>query len=255
MTVYISVVSHGHFDLIKELDCLVKLANEASFKIYILDNVREIGFEEWCVEHNINYLKNSKPKGFGENNNIIFKHIKAQEKPSTNDKFLVLNPDVLIEVKDLLNLTNKVDAANAKIATINLFKDIEHTQYDFSVRNYTNFTDYMSSMFLGKNTSIIDKSTIKQAIKVDWAAGSFLLFDFEHFDKLKGFDKAYHMYCEDIDICLRSDVIFGEKVLYFSNIKAVHLAQHASRSLFSKHLYWHLSSMFKYLWKKRKLSK
>ena len=162
---------------------------------------------------------------------------------------------MIIDPKDLLRLAEEVDTANAKIATVNLYKDKEFSQFDFSVRNYPGFIDYMSSMFLGKNPSIIDRTTINIPTKVDWAAGSFLLFDFEHFDKLNGFDGAYHMYCEDIDICLRSDVIFGEKVLYFPTIKAVHLAQHASRSLFSKHLYWHLSSMFKYLWKKRKLSK
>jgi len=253
--IYISVVSHGHFNLIKELDCLVGLANSKNVQIYLLDNIAEKGFHTWCTNNSIIYLKNSDIKGFGENNNKIFSYIQKHENCNTTDKFLVLNPDVIISLSDLIELAKQANLANAKISTLNLFKDKEYSEFDNSVRRYPNFFDYMSSILLGKNPSIIDKSKITEPTKFDWAAGSFLLFDVEHFANLNGFDTNFYMYCEDIDICLRSDILMKEKVLYFPNIKAVHLAQHKSRSLFSKHLYWHLSSMCKYLWKRRKLNK
>ena len=253
MRIYISVVSHGHFDLIKELQCVSQLSQDERINICVLDNIKEQGFEEWCLEQNIEYLQNLSPSGFGENNNKVFYYFNEKFSITSSDKFLVLNPDVLVDVSSIMALAEHSDSHQAKISTLNLFKDREYTEYDNAVRAYPSFTDYMQSMFLGRNPSIINKEGISESQFVDWAAGSFLLFDSSHFEKLGGFDPDFYMYCEDIDICLRSDKVFEEKVLYSPTIKAVHLAQHASRSIFSKHLYWHLSSMFRYLYKKRKL--
>jgi len=55
------------------------------------------------------------------------------------------------------------------------------------------------------------------------------------------------MYCEDIDVCMRSFYKFGNRVLFVPSLRAVHLAEHASRSLFSPHFYWHIKSIFRYL--------
>ena len=253
MRIYIAVVSHGHFDLIKELECVPNLSQDEKFTICVLDNTIETGFEQWCFERGIEYLNNQNPKGFGENNNKIFNFIKEKFALNLNDKFLILNPDVVVDAESLIALVEQSNIHNAKISTINLYKDRSYTVYDNGVRNFPNFSDYMQSMFLGRNPSIIDKAMVDEPCYVDWAAGSFLLFDASHFETLKGFDTDFYMYCEDIDICLRSNLVLEEKVLYSPNIKAVHLAQHASRSIFSKHIYWHLSSMFRYLFKKRKL--
>ena len=46
-----------------------------------------------------------------------------------------------------------------------------------------------------------------------------------YYRQLNGFDERYFMYCEDIDICYRSCKIHGKRVMYFPNIKAVHLSK------------------------------
>jgi GT2 family glycosyltransferase len=65
---------------------------------------------------------------------------------------------------------------------------------------------------------------------------------------LKGFDEGYFMYCEDIDICYRAKQLATD-ILYFQDIKAVHLAQHSNRRVFSKHFFWHLKSIARFLLK------
>ena len=255
MQLYISIVSHGHFDLIKTLDCLPMLSKARAISICVLDNVGEPGFKEWCLSNKIHYLLNDHVDGFGANNNKVFSFFKNSNDFSTASKFLVLNPDVVIAKDALKSLVDTSNNHKAKISAVNLYKDREMTEVDPSVRRYSSFTDYVGSILFGRNPSIIDKATIQEPTFVDWAAGSCLLFDSSHFDQLGGFDERYFMYCEDIDICLRSDYLYNEKVLYCPETKAVHYAQHASRSLFSKHLLWHLSSIYKYLKTKRKLEK
>ena len=255
MPLYISVVSHGHFELIKKLGCLSSLSEAKEFTICVLDNVGESGFKDWCQTNKIHYLLNEYVDGFGANNNKVFSFFKNRNDFSIVSKFLVLNPDVVITTDSLKSLVDTSNNQKAKISAINLFKNPEMTQFDHSVRRYSSFTDYVGSILFGRNPSIMDKAIIHEPTFVDWAAGSCLLFDSSHFDQLGGFDERYFMYCEDIDICLRSDYYYNEKVLYCPEVKAVHYAQHASRSLFSKHLFWHLSSIYKYLKTKRKLEK
>ncbi|MDQ9204053.1 hypothetical protein QBS70_02600, partial [Cronobacter sakazakii] len=46
------------------------------------------------------------------------------------------------------------------------------------------------------------------------------------YERLEGFDTKYYMYCEDIDICLRANLIIGAKLTYIPSVRAIHLAAH-----------------------------
>jgi len=254
MHINISIVSHGHFNLIKSLNCVSELVKKDFIRICILDNIGEEKLKEWCKKNNIFYINNPKKLGFGENNNRIFSFFLKSKFFNSADKFLVLNPDVIVSSESIYMLADLSNKHRAKVSTLNLYKDDAYTVYDNAVRRYPTIKNYLSSMFFGKNASIIDKTGISQPSYVDWAAGSFLMFDAQHYNNLQGFDTGYFMYCEDIDLCLRSDKVLNEQVLFFPNIKAQHLAKHASRSIFSKHLYWHLRSMFRFLIRKNKFN-
>ena len=250
MKIYISVVSHNHFNLIKSINCLPALAKNDLFNICILDNIGEKDFQDWCSHHKLHYIKSCQTNGFGKNNNLVFDYLKSNFTIEKDDFFLILNPDVYILAEDLLHLAKISMENDASISTLNLYLNEKKTEFDFSVRNYPRALDFFSSLILRKNPSVIDKSKIKSPTFVDWAAGSFLLFNANHYERLGGFDTGYYMYCEDIDICLRSDQLLGKKVLFSPQISAVHLAHHANRSIISKHFYWHLRSVARYL-KKR----
>ncbi|EKO3496537.1 glycosyltransferase family 2 protein [Vibrio fluvialis] len=244
MTVYISVVSHGHSDLINKIECLTSLVK--NFKVVVKSNKDGDDFVELIGRENFYWINNSYGLGFGENNNVIFDFCINELKMNDDDYFVVLNPDVLISPVSLSHLLSQVQSLGVKIAAINLFKDCEYSIYDMSIRHFPSLLNFTKS-FLGLgNNSIIDKSEIIKPTPVDWAAGSFLLFSASHYKELGGFDEKYFMYCEDIDICFRSQKI-GHNTIYFPNIKAIHLAKHANRKLFSKHFYWHVKSVIRFL--------
>ncbi len=250
MNICISVVSHGHLKLLKRLNVLPTLAKNSKIKIKLQDNSNEDGLKSWCLENNICYEVNNKPLGFGHNNNIIFSRFKKSLPTLDDGYFIVLNPDVVISEEKIIDLIITMKNNEANIGAIDLYKDKGFKESDNSIRNYPKLTDFFKSFLFNNNPSIIDKTTIEHPTFVQWAAGSFLCFSLKHYEKLNGFDEKYFMYCEDLDICYRSDFQYSCKVLYCPNVKAIHLAQHANRSLLSKHFIWHISSICRYFTKR-----
>ncbi|HAS3560821.1 TPA: glycosyltransferase family 2 protein [Vibrio cholerae] len=246
MAVYVSVVSHRHDEMISGFKVLENLATE--HYVCIKSNTENENFREIAQLKNITWIDSDYGKGFGENNNIIFNYCKSNLGMKDEDYFIVLNPDVDICKNSISELVEKMRVNNISLAAINLFRDKEMRFYDNSVRNFPSLVTFVKSFLKLGNNTIIDKDKLADQTKVDWAAGSFLAFRAKHYEDLGGFDTNFFMYCEDIDICYRSKLI-GYGVTYFSDIKAIHLAQHNNRSLFSKHFLWHLKSAFRFLLK------
>lgn len=247
MKVYISIVSHGHKEIIEEIGCLPSLANDTAVELILLDNIGEKGLRPYCQKNGITYLENKSKKGFGENNNIVFRYVEDNVGFQDDDYFLILNPDVKTDSMTILNTCSLAEANSSQLSTINLFKDMETKAFDNCVRYFPSFFDFLSSYLGLGNQTIIDKSKISKPMTVDWAAGSFLLFKVDLYKNLGGFDPAYFMYCEDIDICWRAQKLASERLMFFPDVKATHYAKHANRSLLSKHFFWHLKSVFRYL--------
>ena len=244
MTTYISVISHGHSELIKELSCLDSLVS--TFKVVVKSNKPNDCFSHLNLSSNFYWIDEQYYCGFGHNNNIVFDYCQSELGMTECDNFIVLNPDVIISLDCINHLLVQMDIDKNKLAAINLFKDKEYDKYDNSIRQFPSLCQFIKSFLGFGNTSIIDKSKLSNSCYIDWAAGSFLAFKAGHYAQLCGFDEKYFMYCEDIDICYRSNEM-QVPVVYYPNIKALHLAQHANRAVFSKHFYWHVSSVLRFL--------
>ena len=252
MNIFISVVSHGHCELINELECLSELSEDLI--VVVKSNKPYDDFVELKKKPNFHWLDGDYWLGFGHNNNIVYNYSRKVLGMLDSDYFIILNPDVIIKTDEILTLVEKMNFHSSRISGINLFKDSDKSIYDNSIRNFPGFSQFVQS-FLGLgNCATLDKSKLNTPSHVDWAAGSFLAFKASHYSALDGFDENYFMYCEDIDICYRS-YLLGERVLYFSEIKAIHLAKHANRNLLSKHFYWHVKSVIRFLATKLGLTK
>lgn len=248
MRIFISVVSHGHCELIKKLSCLFDLASHE--KVYvILKNNLPSEYTDFFSSQGLHIIDKPYSLGFGANNNIVFQYCIDEFCISDEDFFLVLNPDVYITIESLINVVNMSAVSSSGLSSINLFKDFNFNIPDNSIRKFPNFTNFVFSYVNLPNKSIVDKSTIIDRTHVDWAAGSFLLFRASLFKKLSGFDEKYFMYCEDLDICFRANKYHSVNLLYFPDVKATHFAAHSNRVLFSKHFFWHIKSVFIYLYK------
>jgi len=252
MSIYISVVSHHHSTLINQLSCLKSLSEK--FKVVIKSNKENDQFDEFVLNQNVHWINKHFDCGFGYNNNIIFRYCQTQLGMTENDYFIVLNPDVDIDAQTIESLIDSMEQDGRLIASINLFKDNDMKIYDNSIRYFPSFSQFVKSFVGLENTAIINKSTINKACFVDWASGSFLALKASHYSRMGGFDEKYFMYCEDIDICYRSNRL-KVPVTYYPNFMAIHLAKHANRNILSKHFYWHLTSVFRFLMTKYGLTK
>jgi N-acetylglucosaminyl-diphospho-decaprenol L-rhamnosyltransferase len=249
MKIFISVVCHCHEELILKLDCLSQLAKKDNITVILKNNTALTSYNlaDYCKKYDIHFIDERHGLGFGENNNFIIDYAIDRLNLTEEDYFLVLNPDVYITPNAIFNAVQSAQKAKSELVTINLFKDNKLEVFDNCVRKFPSVLDFISSYAGLGNKTIIDKSKVEKSVKADWAAGSFLLFKASLYKKLGGFDPNYFMYCEDIDICWRSQKIYNQKLMFFPQIKAIHHAQHANRSLFSKHFIWHVKSMFRYL--------
>lgn len=246
MNIYIAVVSHNHGDLINKLACLCKLNEHPDINVIVCDNVKEASLQKYCDDNCIDYIVPPRTYGFGANNNYIYQMAESLGIQS-DDFFLVLNPDVAITPNDIIDACNRMVQASSSIATINLYKDSDKKISDPSIRKFPTLTAFISSFLLKSKKAHVEKSLNATP---DWAAGSFLLFRASLYKALNGFDEKFFMYCEDVDICWRAKMRHNSSLLYIHDIEAVHLAQHQNRKIFSKHFYWHVKSVFRFLGKK-----
>ncbi|EOI7387684.1 glycosyltransferase family 2 protein, partial [Yersinia enterocolitica] len=161
------------------------------------------------------------------------------------DLFLVLNPDVIIDKTSLNDLLLLVEKDNAEICTINLFRDMEKLIPEESIRNFPRLSTPIKTAIFRQRSDVYIKSSIDDAINIDWAPGSFMLFRSDVYGCLNGFDERFFMYFEDADICRRAGEM-GFSIIYYPNIKAVHLGSYRNRKFFSRNFIWYLRSYLRY---------
>ncbi len=253
MTLFVSVISHGHTEDILQGLLPHRLQNE-NIRIQILDNKPDDQLADYCQKHNINYLKNDQPKGFGANHNRVFQHCREQLGMKTEDWFLVLNPDVRVTLQVLHDLLATLNDAKPAVAAPNLFKDDEFKVLEGSVRYYPYLWDFIASFLIGSNRTTLKRRHIEEPCPVDWASGAFLVFKAGIYQKLGGFDERYYLYCEDVDICWRALKLEGARPMYLPHIKAVHEGKRDSHKSVNRFLLWHISSAFRFSWVRMKTS-
>ena len=254
MTIYIAVISHHHTrDIIDGLKPHLINAQRNLF-VVIKDNEPCSELAAYCLAHDIEYLPNRKPQGFGHNNNDIFLYCRLKHGMEDSDLFVVLNPDVIVQPDVFEALDAAMNLKSVRLAAPNLFRDERMQILEGSIRIYPMPWDFVTSFVLKSRKTTLQRHHIDEAIPVDWASGAFLAFRAGLYRRLSGFDPKYYLYCEDIDICWRAKVLLNEPTLYLPNIKAVHKGHRDSHSLFSHYFRWHVSSAMKFssrflLWK------
>src|SRR5690606_38825602 len=154
---------------------------------------------DYCREHEIPYLQNDRPRGFGANHNQVFKYCRDQLGMTAQDWFLVLNPDVRVSPGTMKELMGSLEEEEPAIAAPNLFKDDNFSTLEGSVRNFPYLWDFIASFLIGSNRTTVKREAIVAPCVVDWASGAFLVFKAGIYQKLGGFDERYYLYCEDVD--------------------------------------------------------
>jgi N-acetylglucosaminyl-diphospho-decaprenol L-rhamnosyltransferase len=244
-TFYISVVSHGHDDLIMSNIDLVSLLG-TNCVVVVKDNLKSDNLMKYCSSVGFHYITTNEKCGFGENNNIVFKY--CQDLGMSNDDYFVtLNPDVIIDSSNFQRMQGQIEKSAFSISAPKLFSDKSHTVIERSVRQFPNVFSILRP-FLGKPVNKpYDLYLLNSDIKCDWASGAFLVFSSSIYGKLLGFDNSYFMYFEDVDICYRAQKEYGYRVNYLSAVHATHFGGYQNRNVFSQHFFWYLKSLINFL--------
>ncbi|MBY6212249.1 glycosyltransferase family 2 protein [Microbulbifer agarilyticus] len=249
--IFISIVSHGHEELI--IDKLRPSDWQDSSGLIIpaiLSNIPSPGLRKYCENNKIIYLENTHPQGFGQNNNEVFKKFKTLLKIAIEDYFFCVNPDVQTSMNDIIKLATTMSEGNYQIAAPNLVNSFG--QSEDNIRNYPTLLDCALRLFAQSNRSVIDKSKLHEPTNVEWASGAFLCFKSDVFESINGFDERYYMYYEDADICYRANKL-GVETTYIPQVTAIHDGKRASRNFFSKLAFHHIKSALRFVYTKTRI--
>lgn len=229
----VSVVSHGQGQLLAPL--LLQL-QEASgllpMQVIVTLNLPEAAP---LIDEDDNFrltlIVNKSPQGFAENHNAAFRHASAPF-------FCVINPDVRIEPESLLPLLDCVERLPGVAGPRVLAPDGD---VEDSARRVPSVLRLVGRRWRRRSTP--DYSTSRIIQRVDWMAGMCLVFQAQTFRDIGGFDERFHMYCEDVDICLKIHLAGGH-VSWVQDSVIVHDAQRASHRNW-RYLAWHITSLMR----------
>ena len=115
-----------------------------------------------------------------------------------------MNPDIRIERNIFKKLIKVKEKNNINIFTPNIKKDIKN--YAINCRKFPTKFYLLKKHLMIPNYEYIKK--ISNVVKyTDWVGGMFMLFNSKDYKNFKGFDEAYFLYFEDVDICYRANKI------------------------------------------------
>ncbi|MGX9519204.1 hypothetical protein ACWX0P_10490 [Vibrio mediterranei] len=247
--IYIAIVSHGHSQFLMSNNELMSVAGRDNVTLVVRDNISEQVLKDFCSQNSIDYVYSETPLGFGENNNMVAEYCKNIGMESS-DWFITMNPDVTMDTTNFSQLASFLSSANGDFYTINLFKDTEYTISENSARYYPNWGNLVNMVLRKPVTQSYPKDELKDGSLIEWASGAFLIFRARLFEQLGGFDRSYFMYYEDVDICYRAEHQVGTKLGFITSVKAVHEGAYKNRNPMSKHFWWYLRSLFRFLLRK-----
>lgn len=245
--IYIAIVNHGHEALLMSGNLERLGGADDRIKVVVKDNKPSTALKTYCDDRAIDYIDTNPGLGFGHNNNLIYQHVQKNFGFLPNDTFIVMNPDVTIDGRVVIEFVEHMRHEHCQIATLNLFRDKHFQQPDTNIRHFPHPFSLTKMGLNGSLTAPYEKETILAPCFVDWASGAFLAFDAAYYAALGGFDLRYFMYFEDVDICFRSRALLGKGVRYYPQFRAVHTAAHQNRRFGSKHALWFMQSYFKFV--------
>ena len=162
-------------------------------------------------------ITNTEVKGFGANHNAAFARCDSPY-------FCVCNPDIRLRADPFPALLESLADRHAGAAGP-LVRRSDGGIED-SARRFPTATTLLKKLFVEKR--VPDYATDLGPLKVDWIGGMFMLFPSTTFRVVGGFDEAYFLYYEDVDLCRRLHAA-GNSVVYDPRSEVVHDAQRASR--------------------------
>jgi N-acetylglucosaminyl-diphospho-decaprenol L-rhamnosyltransferase len=232
----ISIVSHGQAELLSALLMdLARIGSQSSFEVILTKNIPEqLAFSVDDFPFPLRIIENTYAKGFGANHNAAFQQ-------AVGAYFCVMNPDIRIHDNPFPSLLSAMTAEVAVVAPLIMAPD---GRVEDSVRRFpTPFGLFAKLMGVSDGSYALPNHG--KPYPADWVGGMFMLFVSEVYKCVNGFDEAFFLYYEDVDICTRLWKM-RRKVLANPQVSVIHDARRTSRHNL-RYITWHIQSMTRYL--------
>lgn len=228
----IQIVSHGHADCVRAL--LDDIGN-GDHRIFLLENLESV---ELAIpgRDDLSILRSASPAGFAENHNRLAALGSAEF-------IAVLNPDLRLRAGVFTELLPFFDDPAVGIVAPRVRSP--EGQIEDNARGVVTPASLVRRHLLGGRRAQ-DYPDSSRACEPDWVAGMFMIVRRRVFERIGGFDAGFRLYCEDVDICLRT-WLEGYKVICVPTPGVVHAAKRASRYN-GAHFLWHVASLWR-LWR------
>jgi N-acetylglucosaminyl-diphospho-decaprenol L-rhamnosyltransferase len=235
--VTLSIVSHGHGAMVEDLlrDVQALQWPHDAYEVFLTLNTPEDSglFSPFQSALPLHLIINSEAKGFGANHNAAFQR-------SRGVAFAVVNPDVRLPRLDLNAWLAPL--GQGKVAACAPLAHDSQGQLQDNARRFPTLWSLARRVLTGVREPSYAPQAGPQTI--DWAAGYFLLLRREAFEQVGGFDEAYFLYMEDVDLARRLKQK-GWTVLWDTRTHIIHDSQRASHRQW-RHLRWHVQGAVRY---------
>lgn len=216
--------------------CLLSVRNASiglNVQIIVLDNASTDADYGWIKDNfpEVTYIPNKENLGFGKANNIGIKLSKGEY-------VLFLNPDTIIPenaLKDCLDFFRKKEDCGA--LGVHMMDGRGHflpeskRSVPTPMVSFYKFSGlekiFPTSKTFGKYAlGYLDKDGV---FAVPVLAGAFMMARKSLLSKVGGFDEAFFMYGEDIDLSFRLQNATGYKNYFLGNVKILHFKGESSK--------------------------
>lgn len=230
----ISIVSHGHGELVFQLLNDIKSHCCNVWVVLTINTPEILPFSKNQFPFVSEIIRNTSPQGFAANHNAAFSK-------NHSEYFCVLNPDVRIHTNPFPELLKTIEEMH-EIGVIAPLVKNDDGKVEVTARRFPSPFSLLKKVFLKKNRHDYEYNT--SLVRPDWVGGMFMLFSAVTLSQIKGFDERFFLYYEDVDICTRL-ANEGKLIILVSNVSVVHNAQRDSHRKL-KYFLWHVSSICRY---------
>jgi len=231
----LSIVSHGQNALVNQLLMDIQRHCADRVELVLTENISDATpLATGALSSPVQRIANTQVKGFGANHNAAFAHSKTPY-------FCVVNPDIKLPADPFPALLQSL--SDERVAVAGPLVRSPAGNIEDSARRFPTFAILLKKVFSDKRQP--DYPVDRGPQGVDWVGGMFMLFDGAAFRSVGGFDEAYFLYYEDIDLCRRLHGA-GKQVIYNPAAEVVHDARRTSHRN-PRYLLLHLQSILRIL--------
>ena len=240
----IVIVNYNVKDFLHQcLTSIEKAKNNLSIEVFIVDNNSADGSIDFLepLFPQFKFIRSDVNLGFPKANNIAIKQ-------AIGKYLLILNPDTILAEDTLIKMFNFMDN-NPEIGISGCKVLNADGSFQLACRRgfptpWTSFCKLFGLQKLFPNSELFARynqtfRSVDKTYTIDAVIGAFMFCDTKLIKEIGGFDEAYFMYGEDLDLC-RQAQLRNRSVVYYHETSIIHFkGESTKRSSIDeiKHLY------------------